>query len=394
MLEQTQRTRIAIIGGGPAGSLLSHLLHQQGIDNVVLERRSRDYVLSRIRAGVLEHGSVRTLADAGLGHRMEQEGYVHDGVFLAFGGRRMRIDFTGLTGRAVTIYGQTEVQHDLYDALDRRQGSIVFEAEDVTLHDLDGEHPSVTYTKDGQPHRLEAEWVVGCDGYHGPSRGSIPSDVLRTFERVYPFGWLGILSETPPVSEELIYANHERGFALCSMRNENLSRYYVQCPLEDSPDDWSDDRFWDELTTRLPDEVGERLVTGPSIEKSIAPLRSFVAEPMRYGRLLLAGDAAHIVPPTGAKGLNLAISDVVYLARAFGDLAGSGSTTGLDTYSDTALDRVWKAVRFSWWMTTVMHRFPDQDGFDRRLQEAELSLLETSRPAQANLATNYVGLPI
>jgi p-hydroxybenzoate 3-monooxygenase len=394
MPEQTERTRVAIIGGGPAGSLLSELLYQRGIDSVVLERRSREYVLSRIRAGVLEHGSVETLSEAGLGDRMQREGFVHDGVFLAFGGRRMRIDFADLTGRSVTIYGQTEVQHDLYDALDDRAGSIVFEAEDVVLHDVDGDRPAVTYTTAGRAHRLEAEWIVGCDGYHGPSRGTIPSDVLRTFERVYPFGWLGVLSETPPVSEELIYANHDRGFALCSMRNENLSRYYVQCPLEDSPADWSDDRFWDELTTRLPGEVGAKLVTGPSIEKSIAPLRSFVAEPMRYGRLLLAGDAAHIVPPTGAKGLNLAISDVVYLARAFGDLAETGSTTGLDTYSETALDRVWKAVRFSWWMTTVMHRFPDQDGFDRRLQEAELSLLETSRPAQANLATNYVGLPI
>ncbi|WP_052668705.1 4-hydroxybenzoate 3-monooxygenase [Nitriliruptor alkaliphilus] len=394
MTEQTQRTRVAIIGGGPAGSLLSHLLHRQGVENVVLERRSRAYVLSRIRAGVLEHGSVETLVAAGLGERVQSEGYVHDGVFLAFGGRRVRVDFADLTSRSVTIYGQTEVQHDLYDALDERAGRIVFEAEDVALHGVDGDRPAVTYTADGQDHRLEAEWIVGCDGYHGPSRGVIPGDVLRTYERVYPFGWLGILSETPPVSEELIYANHERGFALCSMRNEHLSRYYVQCSLEDAPDDWSDDRFWDELTTRLPDEVGDQLVTGPSIEKSIAPLRSFVAEPMRYGRLLLAGDAAHIVPPTGAKGLNLAISDVVYLARALGEFAANGSTTGLDSYSRTALDRVWKAVRFSWWMTTLMHRFPDQDGFDRRLQQAELSLLESSREARASLATNYVGLPI
>jgi p-hydroxybenzoate 3-monooxygenase len=393
-MTETQRTPVVIVGGGPAGSLLSHLLHQEGIESVVLERRSCDYVLSRIRAGVLEHGSVQTLKEAGLGARMEQEGYVHDGVFLAFGGRRMRVDFEALTGRSVTIYGQTEVQHDLYDALAERDGSIVYEAEDVELHDIDGDAPAVTYTRDGVEHRIECQWIAGCDGYHGPSRTAIPDDVLRTFERVYPFGWLGVLSRTPPVSEELIYANHERGFALCSMRNQNLSRYYVQCPLEDSPDDWSDDRFWNELTTRLPDEVGEQLVTGPSIEKSIAPLRSFVVEPMRHGRLFLAGDAAHIVPPTGAKGLNLAVSDVVYLARALTDHYRTGSTTGLDGYSETALKRVWKAVRFSWWMTTVMHRFPDQDGFDRRIQQAELSLLEDSDAARADMASNYVGLPI
>jgi p-hydroxybenzoate 3-monooxygenase len=390
----TRRIPVVIVGGGPAGSLLAHLLHLEGIESVVLERRSRDYVLSRIRAGVLEHGTVQTLKDAGLGARMEEEGFVHDGVFLAFGGRRLRVDFASLTGKAVTIYGQTEVQHDLYDALAERDGSIVYEAEDVELHDVDGATPVVTYTEDGVDHRIECQWIAGCDGYHGPSRAAVPDDVLRTFERVYPFGWLGVLSRTPPVSEELIYANHERGFALCSMRNENLSRYYVQCPLEDSPDDWSDDRFWSELTDRLPDDVGEQLVTGPSIEKSVAPLRSFVAEPMRHGRLFLAGDAAHIVPPTGAKGLNLAVSDVVYLARALADNHRTGSTTGLDAYSETALKRVWKAVRFSWWMTTVMHRFPDQDGFDRRIQQAELSLLEDSDAARADMASNYVGLPI
>ena len=388
------RTQVAIIGGGPAGSLLSHLLQQEGIDSVVLERRSRDYVLSRIRAGVLEHGSVHTLRAAALGRRMNRQGYVHDGVYLAFGGRRLRIDFAALTGRFVMIYGQTEVQHDLYAALDDRPASIFFEADDVRLQGVAGDAPSVTYRKEGQEHRIDCEWIAGCDGSHGVSHSSVPAGLLRTFERVYPFGWLGILSETPPVSEELIYANHERGFALCSMRNENLSRYYVQCPLEDSPDDWSDDRFWDELKTRLPDDVSDRLVTGPSIEKSITPLRSFVAEPMRYGRLLLAGDAAHIVPPTGAKGLNLAISDVVYLARALTDRYATGSTGGLDAYSETALRRVWKAVRFSWWMTTVMHRFPDQDGFDRRIQQAELDLLATSEPTRAALADNYTGLPL
>lgn len=394
MPEHTERTRIVIIGGGPAGSLLSHLLHREGIDSVVLERRSRDYVLSRIRAGVLEHGSVATLEDAGLGDRMRQEGYVHEGIFLAFGGRRLRVDFTELTGKSVTVYGQTEVQHDLYDALDQREAAIVFEAADVALHDIDGDTPSVTYSKNGVDHRIRAEWIVGCDGYYGPSRAAIPADALKTFERTYPFGWLGVLSRTPPVTEELIYANHERGFALCSMRNENLSRYYVQCPLEDTPENWSDGQFWDELRRRLPDDVADELVTGPTIEKSVAPLRSFVAEPLRHGRLLLAGDAAHIVPPTGAKGLNLALSDVVYLTRAFADHYGSGSSAGLDEYSQTALKRVWKAVRFSWWMTTLMHRFPDQDDFDQRIRRAELELLEDSEIARANLANNYVGLPI
>ncbi|GGI04122.1 4-hydroxybenzoate 3-monooxygenase [Egicoccus halophilus] len=394
MSERTQRTQVAIIGGGPAGSLLSHLLRRHGVESVVLERRSRDYVLSRIRAGVLEHGSVQTLTEAGLGERLHREGFEHEGVHLAFGGRRLRIDFTALTGRSVTVYGQTEVQHDLYGALDTHDGAIVFDAEDVALHDVSSDRPSVTYRKDGVAHRLEADWIAGCDGFHGPSRSAIPADVLTTYERVYPFGWLGVLSRTPPVSDELIYANSERGFALCSMRNENLSRYYVQAPLEDSPDDWSDDRFWSELVARLPEEAGEQLVTGPSIEKSIAPLRSFVAEPMRHGRLLLAGDAAHIVPPTGAKGLNLAMSDVVYLCRALVDHYDAGSTTGLDEYSATTLRRVWKAVRFSWWMTTVLHRFPDTDAFDFQIQQAELGLLEELEAARASLAENYVGLPI
>jgi p-hydroxybenzoate 3-monooxygenase len=388
-------TQVAIIGGGPAGSLLSHLLHLLGIDSIVLERRSRDYVLSRIRAGVLEHQTTQVLRDAGLGARMDREGYVHDGVYLAYDDTQLHIDFKGLTGRYVMIYGQTQVQEDLYAALDEREGSIVFEAEDVQLHDVTTDTPSVTYRKDGRTHRLSAPWIAGCDGYHGVSRTTIPHDVLTTYERVYPFGWLGILSETPPVNDELIYTNSERGFALCSMRHSMLSRYYVQCPLDDTPEAWSDDRFWEELRARLPREAEQRLVSGPSIEKSLTPLRSFVAEPLRYGRLLLAGDSAHIVPPTGAKGLNLAVSDVYYLAHALTDALHRGSTTGVETYSDTALRRVWRAVRFSWWMTTVMHRFPGQeDAFDRRLQHAELELLADSEVARQHLADNYVGRPL
>ncbi len=389
------RTQVVIVGGGPAGSLLSHLLHREGIESIVLERRSRDYVLSRIRAGVLEQATADLLREVGLGERMDREGFAHDGPYLAYGGGQLHVDFAQLTGRNVMIYGQTQVQEDLYDALAERDGSIVFEAEDVALHDVNSEAPSVTYTKDGQTHRVDTTWVIGCDGFHGVSRTSIPDDVLTTYERVYPFGWLGILSETPPVNDELIYANSDRGFALCSMRHAMLSRYYVQCPLDDAVEDWSDDRFWDELRARLPEDTADRLVTGPSIEKSIAPLRSFVAEPLRYGRLMLAGDAAHIVPPTGAKGLNLAVSDVFYLARALTENLRDGSNTGVDAYSETALRRVWRAVRFSWWMTTAMHRFPGQeDGFDRQIQLAELQLLADSETARRQMAENYVGLPL
>ena len=389
------RTQVVIVGGGPAGSLLSHLLHREGIESIVLERRSRDYVLSRIRAGVLEQATADLLREVGLGERMDREGFPHDGTYLAYGGGQLHVDFAQLTGRNVMIYGQTQVQEDLYDALAERDGSIVFEAEDVALHDVNSEAPSVTYTKDGQTHRVDTTWVIGCDGFHGVSRTSIPDDVLTTYERVYPFGWLGILSETPPVNDELIYANSDRGFALCSMRHAMLSRYYVQCPLDDAVEDWSDDRFWDELRARLPEDTADRLVTGPSIEKSIAPLRSFVAEPLRYSRLMLAGDAAHIVPPTGAKGLNLAVSDVFYLARALTENLRDGSNTGVDAYSETALRRVWRAVRFSWWMTTAMHRFPGQeDGFDRQIQLAELQLLADSETARRQMAENYVGLPL
>ena len=388
------RTQVAIIGGGPAGALLSLLLQRHGIDSVVLERRPRAYVLSRIRAGVLEHGTAETLRELGIGDRMAREGFVHDGVNLAFLGRRLHIDFQQLVGRPVVIYGQTEVQHDLYDAMDARGVPIIDEAPDVALHGIGTATPYVTFTRDGREQRIDCEWVAGCDGYHGVSRASIPDDILRTYERVYPFGWLGILSETPPVNDELIYANHERGFALCSMRHEMLSRYYVQCPTDADTAEWPDDRFWEELAARLPEDVAADLVTGPSIEKSITPLRSFVAEPMRHGRLLLAGDAAHIVPPTGAKGLNLAVSDVVYLADALADDLANGSTTGVDNYSDHACLRVWKAVRFSWWMTTMLHRFPDtDDAFDRRIQETELSYLESSQAARTAFAENYTGLP-
>lgn len=389
------RTQVAIVGGGPAGSLLAHLLHLDGVESVVLERRSKEYVLGRIRAGVLEHGSVRTLRDAGLGARMDEQADVHDGVELAFDGRRVRIDCRALVDRPVTLWGQTEVQKDLYDALESDDHvTLLDEAIDVALHGVTSDAPYLTFTRGGEEQRLDADWIAGCDGSRGVSRDSIPGDVQRTFERTYPFGWLGILSETPPVSPELIYARHDRGFALCSMRHEMLSRYYVQCPADDSPDDWSDDRFWSELTTRLPDDVTDDLVTGPSIEKSIAPLYSFVAEPMRHGRLVLAGDAAHIVPPTGAKGLNLAIADVVVLAEALAHHYASGTDTAVDAYSATALRRVWKAVRFSWWLTTAMHLFDDDDEFDRRLQVAELDHLAMSEPARAAFAANYTGLPI
>jgi p-hydroxybenzoate 3-monooxygenase len=390
----TMRTQVAIIGGGPAGTLLSHMLASAGVDSVVLERKSKAYVLSRIRAGVLERGSTRILTAQGLGDRMARQGFVHDGVYLAFAGRRFRVDFAALTDASVTVYGQTEVQKDLYAAQEQEGRALIDEAGDVELHGLDTATPWVTFTKDGVAHRLDCDFVAGCDGYHGVSRASIPPEVLRTYERVYPFGWLGILSETPPVNNELIYANHARGFALCSMRHEMLSRYYVQCPLDTDLAEWPDDRFWEELTARLPHDVGERLVTGPSIEKSIAPLRSFVAEPMRFGRLFLAGDAAHIVPPTGAKGLNLAISDVTYLADALTRFYGDGDEAGLDAYSATALARVWKAVRFSWWMTTLLHRFPDDGAFGLKIQEAELGYLAESEPAQRAMAENYVGLPL
>ncbi len=388
------RTQVVIIGAGPSGLLLSQILHLAGLDSVVLERQSRAYVLARIRAGVLEQGLTDMLRDAEVGARMDREGLVHEGFDLAFLGRRLRIDLAGLTGgRTVMVYGQTEVTKDLYDARERLGGVIIDEAADVALHGLDSDAPTVSYVKEGAQHDIECDFVAGCDGFHGASRQSIPGSVLRTYERVYPFGWLGVLSRTPPVSHELIYANHSRGFALCSMRSRALSRYYVQCSLDDGVEDWPDDRFWDELRARLPTEAAAALVTGASIEKSIAPLRSFVAEPMRYGRLFLAGDAAHIVPPTGAKGLNLAASDVHYLSRALIHWYASADAAGLDAYSERALARVWKAERFSWWMTTLMHRLNDEGEFGQRIQEAELEYVSGSIAAQTSLAENYVGLP-
>lgn len=388
------RTQVAIIGSGPSGLLLGQLLHRAGIDTVVLERKSRDYVLSRIRAGVLEQGTVGLIDEAGVGARMHREGLVHDGFEVAFAGERHRVALTDLTGgRSVMVYGQTEVTRDLMDGRDASGAPTVYEAEDVALHDFDGPSPRVTWRKDGVTHELVCDAIAGCDGHHGVSRASVPAGAIRTFERVYPFGWLGVLADVRPCAPELIYAAHDRGFALCSMRSTTRSRYYVQCPVDERVEDWSDDRFWEELKSRLDPEAAAAVTTGPSIEKSVAPLRSFVAEPMRFGRLFLAGDAAHIVPPTGAKGLNLAASDVRYLADALIEHVRDGSEAALDRYSARALARVWKAERFSWWMTTMLHRFPEDEGFTARIKRAELDYLFSSRAALASLAENYVGLP-
>ncbi len=384
------KTQVAIIGGGPSGLLLSQLLHVRGITSVVLERRTQAYVLSRIRAGVLEQGLVDLMREAGVADRMEREGYPHTGTILAVDGESFRIDFTQATDKPVMVYGQTEVTRDLYAAREAAGGRIEYEVEDVVI---DAHGPSVSYTVGGEPRRVECDFIAGCDGFHGVSRKTIPEDVRQEFEKVYPFGWLGILSETPPVNHELIYATSEAGFALCSMRNETLSRYYIQCDMSERVEDWSDDAFWAELKRRLPKEHGDALVTGPSIEKSIAPLRSFVCEPMQWGKLFLCGDAAHIVPPTGAKGLNTAASDVHYLYNALRRFYEDGDSAGIDGYSETALARVWKAERFSWWFTSLMHRFPDQSRFDAKMQRAELDFLRTSPEAQAALAINYVGLP-
>jgi p-hydroxybenzoate 3-monooxygenase len=388
-----ERTQVAIVGAGPAGSLLALMLHGAGIDAVVVERQSRQHVLSRIRAGVLEWGSVEVLRAAGLGGRMDTDGQIHTETGIAYGGEHLfYFDIGRHAGTQFMAYGQTLIQEDLYAAADTLGLRFEFEADDVALHDVVTPHPSLTYSRHGERFTIDCDFVVGCDGFHGPAKTAIPATVLRTYEKAYPFGWLGILSETPPL-EHLVYCNSERGFALASQRNPALSRYYVQCSLDDTVGEWTDDRFWDELLTRFPPQVSAQIVTGPSIEKSIAPLRSFVAEPMRYGHLLLAGDAAHIVPPTGAKGLNLAISDVYYLARGMRQHYIDGDDHYLDCYSEMALRRVWSAVRFSWWMTTLLHRFPDQTDIDQRLQETELAYLSRSERAQAALSEQYAGLP-
>lgn len=387
------RVQVVIIGAGPSGLLLGQLLHLAGIDTLILEQRSREYVLGRIRAGVLEQGTVDMLDEARVGKRLHAEGLVHDGFDLCFGGVRHRIDMHSLTGKHVVIYGQTEVTRDLMDAREQAGAKIVYEAQDVSLHDFDTDRPRVRYVKDGATVEVACDYIAGCDGYHGVSRQSVPATAIRTYERVYPFGWLGILSDTPPVSHELIYSHHERGFALCSMRSLKRSRYYIQCSLDEKVEAWPDHLFWDELRRRLDPAAAESMVTGPSIEKSIAPLRSFVAEPMRFGRLFLAGDAAHIVPPTGAKGLNLAASDVRYLSQGLIDRYRTGRETELDAYSERCLRRIWKAERFSWWMTSLLHKFPDTGDFGQKIQLAELDYVTGSRAAATSLAENYVGLP-
>lgn len=387
------KTQVVIIGGGPSGLLLSQLLHLRGIDSVVLERKTKDYVLGRIRAGVLEQGLVDLMEEAGCAERLHAEGIPHDGTLISYGDEMFRVDFTEHTGKPVMVYGQTEVTRDLYEAREKTDGKIEFDVEDVVIHRADTDTPHVTYASHGQAHRLDCDFIAGCDGFHGVSRQTIPLDVRKEYEKVYPFGWLGILSETPPVNHELIYANSPRGFALCSMRNENLSRYYIQCSLSDKPEDWTDEAFWQELKRRIPADQAETLVTGPSIEKSIAPLRSFVTEPMRWGRLFLCGDAAHIVPPTGAKGLNTAASDVHYLYNGLRDYYENDNTDGIDTYSQKALARVWKAERFSWWFSSLMHTYPDQSEFDLKMQVAEIEFLRSNKAAQKAMAENYVGLP-
>ncbi len=388
------KTQVCIIGGGPSGLLLSQLLHLQGIETVVLERQSREYVLSRIRAGVLENGFTKLMRQAQCGERMDKEGEVHDGFFIAHEGKLDRVDLHKYSnGNSVMVYGQTELTRDLYEARDRMNGIVIHNAEDVQPHDVKGVKPYVTYRKDNAECRIDCDYVIGADGFHGVSRKSIPPDVLKEYEKVYPFGWLGVLSRTKPVSPELIYAKHDRGFALCSLRSQVLSRYYIQVPLSDSVDNWSDDAFWAELKRRLPAEVAGQLITGATIEKSIAPLRSYVAEPMRYGNLFLAGDAAHIVPPTGARGLNTAGSDIYYLYTGLVDFYKNNDASGLEQYSEKALTRVWKAQRFSWWMTTMLHTFLDTPDYDQKLKEIDMSYLFSSDAALSSLAENYVGLP-
>lgn len=388
------RVQVAIVGAGPAGLLLGQLLHLAGIDAIIIDNKSRDYILGRIRAGVLEQGTVDLLAKAGAGAGLHAKGLVHGGIELSFGGSRHRIDLNKLSdGKNVTVYGQTELTRDLMDVRHSSGAKLVFEAEQVSVHGFDGAKPTVRYMKEGTRHEVACDFIAGCDGFHGVCRQSVPSNAITTHERAYPFGWLGVLSETPPVSDELIYSRHERGFALCSMRSLSRSRYYIQCGLDTKVEAWSDQRFWDELRRRLDAKAADTLVTGPSIEKSIAPLRSFVAEPMRFGSLFLAGDAAHIVPPTGAKGLNLAASDIYYLSSALIEYYVSRKSAELENYSARSLRRVWMAERFSWWMTSLMHRFPDSGSFREKMQTAELEYLLNSAAAATALAENYVGLP-
>ncbi|KAB2716887.1 4-hydroxybenzoate 3-monooxygenase [Brucella intermedia] len=387
------RTQVAIIGSGPSGLLLGQLLTKAGIDNIVLDRVSADYILSRVRAGVLEEGTVKLMDEAGASARLHAEGLLHDGFSLAFDGRDHRIDLHELTGKRVTVYGQTEMTHDLMDERQKSNAASIYEAANVTPHEFDTSSPYVTFENEGRTHRIDCDFIAGCDGFHGVSRKSVPEKAINIFEKIYPFGWLGILADIPPVAHELIYANHKRGFALCSMRSLTRSRYYIQCSLDETIEGWSDQRFYDELRRRLPAHHAEAMVTGPSFEKSIAPLRSFVAEPMRFGRLFLVGDAAHIVPPTGAKGLNLAASDVHYLYEGLRDFYLDRSEAGINAYSGKALARIWKAERFSWSMTKLLHRFPDMAPFDQKVQEAELDYFCTSHAASTALAENYVGLP-
>jgi len=388
------KTKVGIIGGGPSGLMLSQLLDLQGIDNIVLERQSREYVLGRIRAGVLEHGFAKLMRVAKCGDRMDAEGELHDGFFIAENGVKRRIDLAGHTGgNSVVVYGQTELTRDLYEAREKMGGNVIHNIDDVEFFDLKSDAPYLTYKRGDEINRIDCDFIIGADGFHGPSRKAIPKDVLREYEKVYPFGWLGVMSQTKPVSPELIYSKSNRGFALCSMRSQVLSRYYIQVPLTDTVDDWSDDAFWAELKLRLPTAEAAALETGPSIEKSIAPLRSFVAEPMRYGNLFLAGDAAHIVPPTGAKGLNSAASDIYYLYHGMLAHYKNGDDTGLEQYSEKALARVWKAQRFSWWMTSLLHTFPDNNAFDDKMQKTDMEYLFSSEAALTSLAENYVGLP-
>jgi p-hydroxybenzoate 3-monooxygenase len=389
------RTQVAIIGAGPSGLLLGALLNKAGIDNIILERQSGDYVLGRIRAGVLEQVTVDLLDEVGVSQRLHQEGLVHGGFELLFAGKRHRIDIQQLTGgKNVVVYGQTEVTRDLMSDRANKGLTTIYEADNVMLHDFDSTSPRVTYDKDGKSHTIECDFIAGCDGFHGVCRASVPKGAIKEYEKVYPFGWLGILADVPPVSHELIYAHTDHGFALCSMRSATRSRYYIQVPLTDKVEEWSDERFWKALKEHLDPEAQAALVTGPSIEKSIAPLRSFVAEPMRFGRMFLAGDAAHIVPPTGAKGLNLAATDVKYLGDAITEFYAEKSQAGIDHYSQRCLRRIWRAERFSWWFTSLMHQFPDAGGFGQKIQEAELDYLIHSEAGSRSLAENYVGLPL